>query len=59
MARWVEQVIKAKPVPSTVYSGGPSVVHSNKPLTEPVSPHFRCPPCLARAQFSSPQPAGI
>jgi len=34
-------MVKAKPVPNSVYSGGPSVVHSSKPLTEPMSPHFR------------------
>jgi hypothetical protein len=35
------QVVKAKPVPTSVYNGGPAVVHSSKPLTEPMSPHFR------------------
>lgn len=34
-------VVKAKPVPTSVYNGGPAVVHSSKPLTEPMSPHFR------------------
>jgi hypothetical protein len=32
---------KAKRVPATNYSGGPQVVHSSKPLTEPMSPQFR------------------
>jgi hypothetical protein len=35
-------VIKAKAVPSSIHNGGPAVVHSSKPLTEPMSPHFRC-----------------
>jgi hypothetical protein len=35
-------VIKAKAVPSSVRHGATSVVHSSKPLTEPISPNFRC-----------------
>lgn len=34
-------VIKAKAVPSSVHNGASAVVHSSKPLTEPMSPHFR------------------
>jgi hypothetical protein len=34
-------VFKAKGVPESVYKGRPSVAHSTRPLTEPVSPHFR------------------
>ena len=42
-------VIKAKAVPSSVRHGATSVVHSSKPLTEPISPNFRC-------LFVSPMP---
>ena len=34
-------VIKAKAVPSSVRNGAAAVAHSSKPLTEPMSPHFR------------------
>ena len=34
-------LFKAKRVPATNYTGGPQVVHSSKPLTEPMSPQFR------------------
>jgi hypothetical protein len=35
------QVVKAKPVPLSVYNGAAPQVHSSKPLTEPMSPVFR------------------